>query len=107
MVALLALTAWFGNGIGGIPEFNGDGVAITLVIVASTPVEILLLVLFAQRVNERAAGYLGLIWPRRGEAVFGIAVIVVMIGVSNLVSWLAGRALVTPFQGDIYQRTRG
>jgi len=45
MAALLALTAWFGNGIGGMPEFNGDGVAITLVIAASTPVEILLLVL--------------------------------------------------------------
>src|SRR3974377_167004 len=98
MAALLALTAWFGNGMGGIPEFNGDGVATTLVIAASTPVEILLLVLFTQRVSERAARYLGLVWPRRGEAVFGVGVIVVMIGVSNLGSWLAGPPLVTRFQ---------
>ena len=106
MAALLALTAWFGNGMGGIPEFNGDGVAITLVIAASTPVEILLLVLFAQRVSERAAGYLGLVWPRRGEAIFGVVVIVAMIGVSDLFSWLAGRTLVTPFQVDIYTTAR-
>ena len=46
MAALAALTAWYGRSIGQLPDFTGDGAAITLVIAASTPVQILLVVLF-------------------------------------------------------------
>jgi membrane protease YdiL (CAAX protease family) len=102
IVALLALTFWFGRGLAHLPNFSGDGAAIALVIAVSTPVEVLLLVLFARRASACAADYLGLIWPRRGEAVFGIAVLVVVIVAGNLLSWLLGRPIVTPFQVDIY-----
>ena len=50
-----------------------------------------------------AADYLGLIWPRRGEVVFGVTAMVVMIVAGNVLSWLLGRNLVTPFQLDIYK----
>ncbi len=102
IVALLALTWWYGRGLADLPNFSGDGAAITLVIAVSTPVEVLLLALFAQRASTSAADYLGLIWPRRGEVVFGIAVLVVVIIAGNVVSWLLGRPIVTPFQVDIY-----
>jgi membrane protease YdiL (CAAX protease family) len=102
IVALLALTWWFGRGLAHLPNFTGDGAAITLVIAVSTPVEVVLLALFAGRASASVAEYLGLVWPRRGEIVFGIATLVVVIIFGNLLSWLLGRPIVTPFQVDIY-----
>ena len=103
MAALVALSWWFGAGLSGMPDFSGDGVAVTLVIAVSTPVQVGLLVLFAQRNGIGAADYLGWIWPRRSEVVFGVAAIIAVIVVTNIVSWLLGRSLVTPFQNDIYR----
>jgi len=101
-VALIALTWWFGRSLGHLPNFTGDGIAVTLVIMVSTPVQVGLLALFAQRRGIGAADYLGLIWPRRGEVAFGFAALVVVIVAGNVLSWLLGRSLVTPFQVDIY-----
>ena len=103
LAALLALTWWFGRGSAQLRNFTGDGVAITLVIAVSTPVEVLLLALFARRTGASAAAYLGLIWPRRSELVFGIAALAVVIIAGNMLSWLLGRGIVTPFQIDIFR----
>jgi len=100
--ALITLAWWFGRGLGSLPNFSGDGAAITLVIAVSTPVEVALLALFARRTGASAAAYLGLIWPRRSEVVFGVAALAVVIIAGNALSWLLGRAIVTPFQVDIY-----
>jgi membrane protease YdiL (CAAX protease family) len=102
MAALVALTWWYGQRIGHLPNFSGDGVAITLIIAVSTPVEVLLLALFARRKGARVADYLGLIWPRRGEVMFGFATMAILIVAGNVLGWLLGRSLVTPFQIDIY-----
>jgi membrane protease YdiL (CAAX protease family) len=107
MAALAALTAWYGRSIGQLPDFTGDGAAITLVIAASTPVQILLVVLFVRRQGENPAQYLGLIWPRRGELVFGVVSLVALVAVANLISWLLGHSLVTPFQSNIYRTALG
>lgn len=100
--ALIALTWWYSQSIGHLPNFSGDGAAIALIIAVSTPVEVLLLALFARRTGASAAEYLGLIWPRRGEAAFGFAAMAALIIAGNVLSWLLGRSLVTPFQLDIY-----
>jgi uncharacterized protein len=102
LAALLALTWWYGESLVHLPNFSGDGAAITLIVAVSTPVEVLLLALFAGRTGASAAAYLGLIWPKRSEMVFGIAATVAMIAAGNVVSWLLGRSVVTPFQLDIY-----
>lgn len=102
IVALLALTLWYGQNLGHLPNFSGDGAAITLIIAVSTPIEVGLLALFASRGGGSAAEYLGLKWPSRGELVLGLAATVALIIVGNVVSWLLGRNLVTPFQTDIY-----
>ena len=103
LAALLALTWWYGQSIGHLPDFSSDGAAITLIIAVSTPVEVALLALFARRSGASAAAYLGLIWPRRGEIVFGVAAMVGLIVAGNVLSWLVGRNLVTTFQLDIYK----
>jgi membrane protease YdiL (CAAX protease family) len=106
LAALLALTWWYGRSLGHLPDFSGDGAAITVIIGVSTPVEVALLALFARRTGASAAAYLGLIWPRRGGVAFGVAAMAVMIVAGNVLSWLVGRSLVTPFQIDIYTTAR-
>lgn len=104
--ALAALGWWFGTSPGRMPDFSGDGVAITLVIFVSTPIQVGLLVLFAQRTGASAAAYLGLVIPKRSELVFGAVATVSAIVILNIVSWLVGHGLVTQFQTDIF-RTAG
>lgn len=102
-VSLAVLTWWYGRSPAQMPDFGGDGVAVTLIILVSTPVEIALLMLWARRRGADVAGYLGLVMPRRSDVVFGVLSVVALIIIANTVSWLFGRDLVTPFQNDIYR----
>ena len=86
-----------------MPDFSGDGVAVTLIIFVSTPIQLLLLAVFAQRAGGNAALYLGLTRPRRSEVVFGVAAVVALIVAGNALSWLLGKNIVTPFQSDIFR----
>jgi uncharacterized protein len=104
--ALLALSLWYGRGLGQLPNFSGDGAAIMLVIAVSTPIEVALLALFAWRAGSSVVGNLGLIWPRRGEVIFGVAAMVALMIAGDALSWLLGRSFVTPFQVDIYTTAR-
>lgn len=101
--ALVALQWWFGRPLTQMPDFSGDGVAVTIVIFVSIPVQLALLFLLAQKPGGSAAGYIGLKVPSRGELMVGIAAIVAMIVVGNALSWLLGHFIVTPFQLDIYR----
>lgn len=103
IAALVALMQWFGAGITGMPDFSGNGVAVTIVIITSTPVQVGLLALFAQRRGFNAFDYLGWIVPRRGEVAFGVAAVIALIVAANMVSWLIGRGIITQFQSDIYR----
>lgn len=100
--ALTVLTWWYGAGIGYLPDFTGDGVAVSLVILTSTPIQVALLWLMARQAGEPSA-YLGLIVPRRGEVLLGVIILAAFILVGNTVSWLAGHDIVTSFQSDIHR----
>jgi membrane protease YdiL (CAAX protease family) len=101
--ALVALTWWYGASIAHMPDFSGDGVAVSIVIFVSTPVQLALLWLMAQRPGGNAADYLAFKLPSRSEVLFGVGGTVALIVVGNLVSWLFGRFIVTNFQLDIYR----
>ena len=101
--ALAALAWWYGFSLGKLPDISGDGVAITLIIFVSTPIQILLLSLFASRAGGSPVEYLGLILPRRSEVVFAIAAVVAAIIAGNALSWLFGFNIVTTFQTEIYR----
>jgi CAAX protease family protein len=100
---LFALSWWFGRGLTQMPDFSGDGAAVSIIIYVSIPVQLALLYLMAQQPGGRAADYLGLKWPSRGELRFGIAATVALIIAGDALSWVLGRSLVTPFQNDIYR----
>lgn len=100
--ALTVLTWRYGAGPGSLPDFTGDGVAVSLVILTSTPIQVALLWLMARQAGEPAA-YLGLTVPRRGEVLLGLIVLAAFILIGNTVTWLAGRDIVTSFQSDIHR----
>jgi membrane protease YdiL (CAAX protease family) len=80
--ALTALTWWYDTGIAQLPDFSGDGVAVSLIILISTPIQVGLLWLMARQLGGDPAAF---------------------IAVGNTVSWLAGEHIVTAFQSDIYR----
>jgi membrane protease YdiL (CAAX protease family) len=102
VAGLLALSWWSGHSLAQMPDFTGDGVAVSIIIYVSIPVQLALLYLIAQRPGGSAADYLGLKWPSRGELTFGIATTIALIIAGDVLSWLIGHSLVTPFQTDIY-----
>jgi membrane protease YdiL (CAAX protease family) len=101
--ALFVLTKWYGVSLTKMPDFSGDGVAVSLIIFVSIPLQLVLLWLLAQRPGGSAADYLGLKLPSRAELGVGVATTVALIVVGNGVSWLLGRDIVTPFQVNIYR----
>jgi hypothetical protein len=103
IAALIALAWWMEVGFAHMPDFGGDGVAVTLIILVSTPVQLLLLAAFAQRRGGNFLAYLGLTLPRRSEVIFGVGVTVALIIAGNILSWLLGNNIVTTFQSDIFR----
>jgi membrane protease YdiL (CAAX protease family) len=101
-IALAALVWWYGIPLAHLPAIGGDGIAVSIVILVSTPFEVLMLALLAQRTGISARDYLGWRLPRRADVIVGIGAVIGFIILANLVSWLAGRNLVTAFQNDIY-----
>ena len=101
-VALAALVWWYGLPISKLPELGGDGIAVSLIIFISTPIELVLLAIFAQRAAATASDYLAWRLPRRADAIVGVVSVIGFIILANVVSSLAGRNLITSFQNDIY-----
>lgn len=104
--ALTVLTWWYGAGIAHLPDFTGDGIAVSLIILISTPIQVGLLWLMARQAGDPAA-YLGLVVPRRGEVLLGVITLAAFIVIGNTVSWLTGHNIVTSFQSDIYRTASG
>jgi CAAX protease family protein len=103
ILALAALTWWYRRGLAHLPDLASDGIAVTLIIGISTPVQVALLMLMARQTGADPADYLGFKLPRKGEVVIGVLTIVAFIVIGNAVSWLLGQDIVTSFQFDIYR----
>lgn len=103
MAALVAVSVWYGRGLADLPNLAADGVAVSLIILISTPVQLLLLVLMARQTGASAADYLGFKLPRRGEVVLGVLVMIAVIIVGDGISRAFGQDTVTSFQYDIYR----
>lgn len=102
IIAFVGMLSILGMSLSSHGELNGDGVAVALLILLSTPVQIAILMLLAGR-RGNALDYLGIVVPKRSDVVFGVLAIIALIVVADAVSWLFGRDLVTPFQIAIYR----
>jgi membrane protease YdiL (CAAX protease family) len=102
LIAFMVLLSIFGMSLTSHDELNGNGVAVALLILISTPVQIAMLMLLAGRCGN-ALDYLGLVVPKRSDVIFGVLAIIALIIVADAVSWLFGRELVTSFQIAIYR----
>ncbi|HMA56765.1 MAG TPA: CPBP family intramembrane glutamic endopeptidase, partial [Pseudolabrys sp.] len=102
LLGIAALVEWYGFDLRNVPTLSQHGGAIILFIFVSTPVQVAILAV-AAGYKRNVAEYLGYKLPRRGEVVFSVAVLAVMIIVGDAMSWLAGRSVVDRFQTDIYQ----
>lgn len=102
LIAFLLTLSLLGMDLTSHADLDGDGVAVSLLILISAPVQIALLMLLAGR-RGNALDYLGLVIPKRSDVIFGVLAIVALIVVADVVSWLFDRALVTPFQVSIYR----
>jgi membrane protease YdiL (CAAX protease family) len=103
MAALLVVSWWYGRSLTQMPNLAQDGVAVSLIIIVSTPIQVGLLMLMARQTGIRVADYLALKLPRKGEVIIGVLVMAAFVIIGNLVSWLLGQNIVTPFQSDIYR----
>jgi hypothetical protein len=101
--ALAVLTSWYGVDVARLPDLAADGVAVALIIIVSTPVQVALLWAFASRGGNNSAVQLGWIWPKRTEAIFAVLAAVAYIVIGDVASAVMGRDLVTSFQTDIYR----
>jgi len=102
MAALLAVSWAYGRALTQLPNLAQDGVAVSLIIIVSTPIQVGLLMVMARQTGIRATDYLALKLPRKGEVIVGILVMAAVIVIGNVVSWLLGQDIVTSFQLDIY-----
>jgi membrane protease YdiL (CAAX protease family) len=103
MAALVALTWWYGQALAQLPNFSGDGVAVSLVILVSTPVQLALLLLMARQTGDSAAHYLGYVLPRRSDVIVAVIAVIAFIALGDAISFLIGQHIVTSFQRDIYR----
>jgi membrane protease YdiL (CAAX protease family) len=101
-VALAALVWWYGVPFVRLPEVGGDGIAVSITILVSTPTELVLLALFAQRTGARTADYMAWTLPRRADVTVGMLAVIAFVALADFVSWAAGRNVITSFQNDIY-----
>lgn len=99
---IVAVSGLYGFDLKQMGVISRDGGGIILFICVSAPVQVALLVA-AAAYKGNAATYLGYKLPRRSEVLFGIAALAALILIGDVISLLAGRSIVDPFQSDIYQ----
>ena len=103
--ALLAVT-WsrdYGFSLARLQHVASDGVAVTTLLCVSTPVQVGLLFWFARLRSSSAIEYLALTLPRRRDIIILLLSAAALLAISDGVSWLLGKNVVTSFQDDIYR----
>jgi membrane protease YdiL (CAAX protease family) len=103
--ALVAL-AWsrdYGLSLARLQHVTSDGVAVTTLLCVSTPVQVGLLFWFARLRSSSAIEYLALTLPRRRDIIVLLLSAALLLAISDGVSWLLGKNVVTSFQDDIYR----
>ncbi len=102
-IAAWAVLIWWAHGhVGEMLSEPFDGTLVTLSVLASNPVQVAVLVMAVRLKGADPIAYLALGPPRLRSLAVGVAGILVIIGVTDLVLVESGRSLVSPFQEVSY-----
>jgi membrane protease YdiL (CAAX protease family) len=98
IVALAALVVWRHGDWGFLFANPYDGAAVSLSVLVLDPVTVGVLIFAVRLKGASPVEYLALLWPRMRAVALGIAGIAVIIGLTDALLFLTGRAIVSPFQ---------
>jgi len=101
--AALAILMWWRLGdLASVLTKPFDGAMITLFVVIANPLMIAVLALAVRLKRARQADYFALVWPRARDLAIGLICLVGLVAASDLLLYVSGRDLVTPFQLQSY-----
>jgi membrane protease YdiL (CAAX protease family) len=110
MLAALGLYSWWNIGQGidlaELRQLLENGFVLALVILAAAPAKLLVFALAVRAARARITDYLALVRPHWRDLVLGFVVLAVVLPLSDLMTWLSGRAVVHPFMIDNYLAAR-
>jgi membrane protease YdiL (CAAX protease family) len=102
-IAAWVVLVWWGRGdLGAVLSQPFDGALVTISVFVINPVEVAILVMAVRLKGADPIRYLALVPPRLRSLVIGVAGIVMIIGVTDLLLVANGRALVSTFQEVSY-----
>lgn len=103
-----AILGWWGVDASStdIGRFVLDGTFVALVTLAAAPAEIVLIALAVWWARCGFSDYLALVWPERRDLVIGLACLLVLLPLADLVSYLSGRDVVPLFVREAYRTAR-
>jgi uncharacterized protein len=104
--ALSSLGIGDGASRGEIEKIASHAVVVSLSAILTVPAQIGVVAFAIRRARCRFADYLALVWPSRTYLWIGLACLVVLLPLSDLSSWMTGRAIVPPFVTDAYRSAR-
>jgi membrane protease YdiL (CAAX protease family) len=102
IVAWVALVWWAHGDLRAALSQPFDGALVTISVLVINPVQVAILVLAVRLKGADPLAYLALVPPRLRSLAVGVAGIVLIIGVTDLLLVASGRALVSPFQEVSY-----
>jgi uncharacterized protein len=101
-IAALAVLVWWAHGDLEVVRQPFDGALVTISVLVINPVMVAILVMAVRLKGADPITYLALVSPRLRSVAAGVAGIVIIIGVTDLLLFASGRALVSPFQEVSY-----
>ena len=101
-IAALAALVWWAHGDLQVVRQPFDGALVTISVLVINPIQVAILVMSVRLKGADPIAYLALVPPRLRALAVGVAGIIVIIGVTDLLLVVSGRALVSPFQEVAY-----
>ncbi len=89
-----------------VEKLASHAAMVSLIAIASMPAEIGVVALAIRFARCRFAEYLALVRPSRVDIWIGLACLLILLPLADLVTWMSGRAIVPPFVIEAYTSAR-
>lgn len=103
IASAIAAAVWFPGAAVSSPEFFLDARVFGILFIVTVVTEVAVLVAAARLARWSATEYLGLLWPQRRDAAVAAATLLAFVIAFDVLTYLLGKPVVTPFQLDLYK----